>query len=233
MGAWLGPEDNWEPRHPKPWWRAVLADARSAGWYLRPLSGHSYGVVACSPDAADDRCEYVVFSTAEGSETAAQTFRRMVKACPHLEAADDRRTPQQRKLERAIEHCENAQRLISAAEACHEHEELRGRALELWAEAAAAAEAGQEQADDLLSMAADKEDEASTAKSDGLELLKVDDPPFSEGSDALLSAAHTEARRTDRAVKELRDGDHVRELRNRLAAVKGRINALRAKLPPS
>jgi hypothetical protein len=115
VGAWLSSSEPW-PTHTHPEWRQTLDQARSAGWWFKPLTGHGFGILGCSPsDGRADVCTIPVFSTGRGPEHVARQTRTKVLVCPHgVREADQPGA----SLERAEAFLTGAERLLRAARAC-------------------------------------------------------------------------------------------------------------------
>ena len=114
--AFKGPSQRW-PLHSRPRAREALQAARSAGWYFRECSGHTFGILKCSE--ADGACRVQVWSTsgtADGSDTA-KAIRQAIRRCPHDAGAGPSSNVDQvdRRTDLEIEATVN--RLIDAADA--------------------------------------------------------------------------------------------------------------------
>jgi hypothetical protein len=115
VGAWLSSSEPW-PTHTHPEWRRTFEQARSAGWWFKPLTGHGFGILACSPsDGRADTCAIAVFSTGRGAENVARQTRGKIVSCTHAARTDEQASP---SLERAEVLLASAERLLRAARAC-------------------------------------------------------------------------------------------------------------------
>lgn len=171
--VWLGVDDPW-PDHPHQEWRITLEQARRAGWLLRKVSAHGYGLIVCkrsSGDAGRDFCQIKVESTARATENVARSARTKLSRCRHRDDA-----PPDPASDAAVL-LASAERLLDAAERCHEGRRLAARAEELLdgaeadLEAAfALAESMDAEGEQLVSAA------ASTAAAEGADLGRPPDP---------------------------------------------------------
>lgn len=79
---YLPPAERW-PRHPRPMAAAAIEEARAAGWWFKPASGHAFGRLRCKQQG--EGCVVPVYSTsgpADGSDTA-RVILSAVRKCPH------------------------------------------------------------------------------------------------------------------------------------------------------
>ncbi len=82
-----GKDESW-PQHSRPEARRALEEARQAGWWFRPSSGHTFGRLRClHPEQHLDAeaCVVPIYSTSgseDGSETA-RVVRDAVRKCAH------------------------------------------------------------------------------------------------------------------------------------------------------
>ena len=161
---WYGPNDEW-PRHGKQHFRDALSYARDAGWWFGKYEGHSFGLAVCDQSLPKGtRCEFLIFSTGEGSESNARTLRSRVDRCPHKGNAADPSAVMQ-----AIQLLDEADLLIDAALACLAAANKQERVAELLSLAADQADA----ADALLEEAVTVDDAAREHKSQAYDLAEA------------------------------------------------------------
>ena len=138
---WYGPDDAW-PRHGRDYFRAALRYARNARWWLGKFDDHSFGRAICDRDLAPgSRCEFLIFSSGSGSESAARELRDLVDRCPHKVPPGTQRTT---AVEEADSLLDQAGILIEAAERCMNANNMQAAAEDLLELATAATETAQE-----------------------------------------------------------------------------------------
>lgn len=138
---WYGPDDTW-PRHGRDYFREALRYARNARWWLGKFDDHSFGRAVCDRDLpSDSRCEFLIFSSGSGSESAARELKKLVDHCPHRSSSGSRRLT---AVEEAKNLLDEADLLIGAAERCVVADNMQDAAGELLELAAAATETAQE-----------------------------------------------------------------------------------------
>lgn len=106
------PTEKW-PDHPKPWFQVVFEEARVRGWTLEAYSNHNNYLLVCPGKV----CQYQVFSTGVGGESAAKTIGKKVKRCLHG------RQDLVQDLLWAAELLDNAERLLDAVSILREREQ--------------------------------------------------------------------------------------------------------------
>lgn len=74
----FGPAATW-PEHQKPHWKVALKRAREAGWTLKYLNSHWWGVLECPGGV----CVLNVDKTARGGETKAREVPKRLRQCTH------------------------------------------------------------------------------------------------------------------------------------------------------
>ena len=111
------PTDDW-PIHPKSWFQDVFKEARARGWSLEAYSNHNNYLLVCP----GHECQFQVFSTGVGGESAAKTIGKRVKRCLHGQQhlVDS--------LARATELLDSAQRLLDAVGTLRERDRANARA---------------------------------------------------------------------------------------------------------
>jgi hypothetical protein len=161
---WYGPNDEW-PRHGKQHFRDALSYARDAGWWFGKYEGHSFGLAVCDQGLPKGtRCEFLIFSTGEGSESNARTLRSRVDRCPHKgNAADPSAVTQATQL------LDEADLLIDAALACLAATNKQARVAELLDLAAHQADA----ADTMLEEAVELDDAVGEHKTQAYGLAEA------------------------------------------------------------
>jgi len=206
--------DSWD-RHLEACWRDTLEVAREYGWTLTTFSGHSWGKIECPTGA----CNFIIFSTARSTESAAKDARRRVERCPHG-AGSGRSVADTDGL------LLKASRLVDAAEQLA----LRGKAqaaAEMLDEADGVIES-EATWDDFNRLLAEAEEHDSAANA---AFLASGEHHESSG-DALDSAErHVQTAREELATPRLPAAD-VKRLRLSVSDLKGRIKAVRVDLPP-
>lgn len=109
MVARYGPDNTW-PRHQKPYWKRVMAEARLAGWTLEYLDApHAFGTVSCP----SGEHTFMVDKTARGGESASVLARKLVRRCTHRPAADAATRARQEECARLLD---EAGQLIASAD---------------------------------------------------------------------------------------------------------------------
>jgi hypothetical protein len=124
---WYGPNTTW-PRHGRPYFREALNYARDAEWWFGKFQSHGFGKAVCDKDLPPGaRCEFPIFSTGSGSESAALELRLLVDRCPHKVPSDSRASA----TDVAEALLDEADLLIQAAERCINADNLQAAAEEL------------------------------------------------------------------------------------------------------
>lgn len=218
MSRWYQPHEQW-PRHPKQWWRETIDLARSAGWRLQTVEGHTWGRIVCDP-SADRPCKVVIFSSGVGGESAALTARRTVERCDHLTAAETGQILLRAGvlLDRAEALLEAASHLLQAADKKVEAEEL------LLCAATAADEA--EKLAQALASEADSERLVVEAFAVLPEGRQMGCPPDADEVDLLIVDASAHADEAEQLADNLSAGGFGDVLRARIEQVRDRVTDL-------
>jgi len=231
---WYGPDDSW-PRHGRDYFRASLKYARAAGWWLGKFEAHAFGKVVCDRDlSADSRCEFLIFSTGSGSESAALELRSIVDRCPHHSSSRHSQTA----TELAEDLLRQADLLIEAARRCVNADDLRSRAEELLG---LAADAARDASDALasgvpeaeLDRAVELEDAALVERHAAAQLADVACYPSDAlvDPDPLLGAAENRVASAERRLGRPSDSGRKRsDLRRRVVATRVTIQSVREQL---
>jgi len=213
-----GPDEPW-PEHPKSWFRDALAVARRAGWSLKKLQGHSWGIVRCPAADTSRQHKYLVFSSGRAGEDAARELERQVRCCPHGIRADAD------PLSIAEEHAQAAERHVQAAEQLSTSERQRQRASELLDIAAESMDEAEQML--MLELAVDLDQAATEA--DEVILEDVEAGGVGSNSAHMLDQAEAEVAAGQRVLRG-QSGGAVRLIRERLATVRKRSTELRSQL---
>ncbi|WNO65376.1 hypothetical protein RPQ02_16990 [Streptomyces sp. AM2-3-1] len=222
MSRWYQPHEQW-PGHPKAWWRETIALARSAGWHLQRIEGHSWGRIVCDP-RADKPCKVLIFSTGVNGESAALTARKKVERCDHLTASDA-----DQLLFRAAGLLDRAEALLEAASRCLEAADKRTEAEELLLGAATAADEA-EKLTEALAREADGDRlvvEAFAVLPQGAELGC---PPTPAELDVLIVDASAQVDEAEQLADGLPAGDPADGLRGRIQQVRAQVAGLDVRL---
>lgn len=167
---WYGPNDTW-PRHGRDYFRRALNYARDAGWWFERFSSHAFGKVVCDHDLPEgSRCEFHVYSSGSGSESAAHELRSLVDRCPHKDRSGRARAS---AVEVATSLLDEADLLIQAGERCMNADNMRAKAEELLE---LASQATQNAGDALASDESDLMGRAAE-----LESMSIDERDSAEG----------------------------------------------------
>lgn len=222
---WYGPDDKW-PEHSKQHFRDALKHAQNAGWSFRKFEGHSFGRVVCDRELPkEDRCEYLIFSTAKASETASLELKSRVDRCPHRETG----TPAS-AVATATELLDEAEVLIEAAQACMTAADKQARADELLARAAHQAEEAEETLNSALDLDEASRDDMARAK----DLAESAGYPYpADGSlqpEPLLETADGRAVLAQDRLKKPGSSQSRARAQQRAQQVRARIQALRAQM---
>ncbi|MFE3791309.1 hypothetical protein [Streptomyces goshikiensis] len=219
MSRWYQPDEDW-PKHSKPWWRETLELARSAGWRLKRLDGHSWGRIACNPDL-DKPCKILIFSTGANGESAARDARKTVARCDHQ--AEDHG---ERNLLRAAGLLEQAERLLDAADRCLRAADKRAEAEELLNSAASAVT----EAEKLLEQAVASEKGSQELLLDAFAALPAGSqlgcPPTTQEVRVLIVEAEAHIDESQQLVDDLPKGPSGQPLQNRIQQVRARMDDL-------
>jgi hypothetical protein len=229
QAGWYSPEDQW-PRHPKPWWRIALKQARSAGWLLKPTgdSAHTWGKVYCRHPSEGSYCSQKIFSSGDGGESVARDLERLINRCVHLSSGKaaifGRAVVKMGKIESLIK---AAGRLLDAAESSEAAADLWGKAEELIEDA----ENDSIEIASLMERAehADLETFVATGEARS-QLTTLGMPADSELTDLVANAERTAVEvRVD--VETLpRANEDVSSLTERLEAARAQLTELRRRL---
>jgi hypothetical protein len=219
MAKLYGSDDTW-PRHPKPWFRAALEEARTAGWSLYEFSAHTWGRVIC-PAGQSSGCVLIVYSTGRGGESVARELSSLVRRCPHGDGA------MIGALTVARRQADKADRLVTAAVELWQNDRRRDRALEVLDLAAESAE----EADELFRQAIYIDADARAAAEDLVDqLTEAGLATLAEARPASLARrADDEALVGQQALRGVTGGG-VRALRGRLLTIRARVADLRREL---
>ncbi|WP_151775065.1 hypothetical protein [Streptomyces abyssomicinicus] len=226
MSRWYQPHEQW-PKHSKPWWRETIQEARSAGWRLKRLDGHTWGHLVCDP-SLDEPCKIPIFSTGAAGESAARNKRLLIKRCRHGVAAGATQT-----LARAAALLDQAERLLQAAAHCleaadkqDEFDDLVNAALSAGAEAErrlSEAEASEADGDRLLAQAFAVLPDGST----------LDCPPSEPQIKVLIADAGARAEEAERLIDDMPGGQDQDALRGRLLQVRQSADDLSVRMAQS
>lgn len=229
---WYGPNTAW-PRHGRPYFREALDYARDAQWWFGKFDSHAFGKVVCGKDRPPDaRCEFSIYSTGSGSESAAHELRSLVDRCQHKGASDTRATA----ADAADALLDEADLLIGAAERCINADNMQAAAEDLLDLAAQDADGATEllspEEDDLeraLQLESGSRDERDAAERLADAAGYPDEEPVEPGP--LLGAA---AGRVTTAERRLgppsNTGRRRAQVRDRAAETRRRIRAIRDQL---
>ena len=226
------PNDTW-PRHGRDYFRAALTYARKAGWSFGKAQDHSFGKVVCNRELPKgSRCEFLVFSSGSGSESAAKELRSLVDQCPHRPAAAGSRVS---AVEAASELLDEADLLIGAAERCLAAEGMLAAAEDLLDLAATAADNAHVIVDPpevALEEAVELEASAQDTRREAAGLADVAGYASSSPVEAapLLGAAGDRVDIAERKLGRSRSGRTRLQVRQRLDRTRARIQDLRDQL---
>lgn len=146
----LLPSDVSWPRHTNPEWRQTLKLAREHGWYFRPSDNHIFGKLQCRDAPEGQRCQQVVFSSGKGTENVAISTRQKIDRCPHaVVESDEALAAAPMTIGQIATTLEKAERLLRAAQSCHNEANHRAKCEELLVEA----DASLDRCDELLAQA--------------------------------------------------------------------------------
>jgi len=223
---WYSPADDW-PQHPKPWFRTALAHARRSGWWYRSAAGHAHGTVYCQgPEYRSGACKFVVFSTGVGGENAARELERLIRRCPHNEAAvADPVVAASVQMDRVDTLCDAAEALMAEHDRERELKLLLDRAAQLLDEAGR----GVAEAEEFLAAAMEVELEAKAAASEAERLLTAAGTDVRSPGQLLDMADETSAG-VRSVLAEQAASREVRRLRARVDQARVRIRELRSRL---
>lgn len=222
MSHWYQPLEQW-PRHPKAWWRETLDLARSAGWRLQTVEGHTWGRIVCDPNA-DKPCKVLIFSSGVGGESAALTARKTVKRCDHLTAVETGQI-----LLKAAELLDRAEAMLEAASRCLQAADKKAQAEELLLSAAMAADEAEKLAQALL-----HEEDGDRLVVEAFAMLPRESelgcPPTPAELDVLIVDASAQVDEAQRLADVLPTGGAEEGLRSRIGQVRARVVDLSARL---
>ncbi|MFJ3616294.1 hypothetical protein [Streptomyces hydrogenans] len=219
MSRWYQPEEQW-PRHPKQWWRDTVDLARSAGWRLLAVEGHTWGRLVCDPDI-DEPCNIPIFSTGIGGESVAKTARKTVHRCAHLKADEAGQI-----LLRATALLDLAEAQLEAASRCLEAADKRAEAEELLRSAASAADEAEKQLQEALGCEEDSEKLVVSAFEALPEGSELGCPPTDAQVVTLIGDAAAHIDQAHELVGDLPAGDDRDALRQRIEQVRVRVTEL-------
>lgn len=222
VSHWYQPHEQW-PKHPKPWWRETLTLARSAGWHLQKIDGHTWGRIVCDP-SADEPCKVPVFSSGVGGESAALTARKTVGRCDHVTASGV-----DQLLFRAVQLLDRAEALLAAASRCLQAANKQAEVEELLLGAATATDEAEQLAQALI-READGDRlvvEAFAVLPQGAELGC---PPTPAELDVLIVDASAHVDEAEQLVDGLPRGDPGDALRSRIGQVRAHVTDVAERL---
>lgn len=201
---WLDADQQW-PRHPKPYWRGLLKEARQAGWFLTMYSDHAWGRMVCDREVRNPCTVRINSTAANGEFFVLHVATNVVRRCKH------RTAPAANVAARLLD---RAERLLDIVEECLDAEGDRRRAADLLDAAAR----GLAEADALFDSAVALDDEARSRETAARERFADEGlPANSPLEDVVEDAAQ--------GVREAR-----RQLPQRIpAAIRRRIDELRAR----
>ncbi|MFD5984913.1 hypothetical protein [Streptomyces cyaneofuscatus] len=222
MSHWYQPREQW-PRHPKVWWRETIDLARSAGWHLQKVEGHTWGRIVCDPHA-DKPCKVLIFSSGVGGESAALTARKTVRRCGHVPASDAGQL-----LFRAAELLDRAEAMLAAASRCLKAADKRVQAEELLLSAATAADEAEK-----LTQALIREADGDRLVVEAFAVLpqgtELGCPPTPAELDVLIADASAHVDEAEQLVDGLSAADPGDALRSRIGQVRAHVADLTERL---
>ncbi|MET7643948.1 hypothetical protein ABZS83_09940 [Streptomyces sp. NPDC005426] len=222
MSHWYQPLEQW-PRHPKAWWRDTLDVARSAGWHLQTVEGHTWGRIVCDPNA-DKPCKVLIFSSGVAGESAALTARRTVKRCDHHTAVEAGQI-----LRKAAELLDRAEAMLEAASRCLRAVDKKAQAEELLLSAAMAADEAEK-----LAQALRHEEDGDRLVVEAFALLPRESelgcPPTPAELDVLVVDASAQVEEAQRLADTLPKGNADDGLLTRIGQVRARVVDLSERL---
>lgn len=225
VSQWYQPHQEW-PRHPKPWWRDTLEHARSAGWHLKTIDGHSWGRIVCDPEA-DQPCRIMVFSTGTAAESVARDACKTIDRCGHIAVRASGQV-----LARATVLLDQADCLIKAAEGCLQAADKQTEARELLDSVVTVAA----EVDALLDQVMKLEAEGDALIVAVFKALPADSqlgcPPSTQEVELLVVEAEARADEAQELVDDLPLGHPVDLTRERIAQVRARLGELFRRLSP-
>ncbi|MET8816818.1 hypothetical protein [Streptomyces rochei] len=219
MSRWYQPHEEW-PKHSKPWWRETLEHARSAGWHLKRLEGHSWGRIVCDPDL-EKPCKILIFSTGTNGESAARDARKTVARCDHHAEAGG-----ERNLLTAAALVEHAERLLDAADRCLQAAGKSAEAEDLLNGAASAAA----EAEKLLEQALASDKDSQELLLEAFVVLPAGSqlgcPPTIQEVELLVVEAEARVDEAQQLVDDLPTAPSDHSLRSRIQQVRAHVDEL-------
>jgi hypothetical protein len=227
---WYGPDDQW-PAHSKDFFQKALKIARQAGWSFQKYADHAFGKVVCDRSAPPEaRCEFPIYSSGSGAESAANELRSLVQRCPH--GNPDQKLTTVQAVNALLD---EADRLIEAVERCINADGMHAAVDELLGLASDATSSAAEALDqdaDLLDQAVDIEYQEREERQAAIGLADAAGYPSSSPlqPEPLLDAASSRVGSASQRLGRSSSGKPRARARQRIEATETKISNLRSRL---